>query len=32
VSIAMIMALLGALTLLPQLLLTFKPFGKEANY
>ena len=32
VSIAMIMALLGALTLLPQLLLTIKPFGKEANY
>ena len=32
VSIAMIMALLGALTLLPQLLLTFKPFGKEENY
>jgi predicted RND superfamily exporter protein len=32
VSLAMIMALLGALTLLPQLLLTFKPFGKESNY
>jgi len=29
VSLAMIMALLGALTLLPQLLLTFKPLGKE---
>ena len=32
VSLAMIMALLGALTLLPQLLLTFRPFGKESNY
>ena len=29
VSLAMIMALLGALTLLPQLLLYFKPLGKE---
>ena len=29
VSLAMIMALLGALTLLPQLLLHFKPLGKE---
>ena len=29
VSLAMIMALLGALTLLPQLLLYFKPVGKE---
>ena len=31
VSLAMIMALLGALTLLPQLLLYFKPLGKEKN-
>ena len=29
VSLAMVMALLGALTLLPQLILTFKPLGKE---
>ena len=29
VSLAMVMALLGALTLLPQLLLYFKPLGKE---
>ena len=29
VSLAMIMALLGALTLLPQLLVYFKPLGKE---
>ena len=29
VSLAMIMALLGALTLLPQLILLFKPLGKE---
>ena len=29
VSLAMIMALLGALTLLPQLILYFKPLGKE---
>ena len=29
VSLAMVMALLGALTLLPQLLLIFKPLGKE---
>ena len=29
VSLAMVMALLGALTLLPQLLLFFKPLGKE---
>jgi len=29
VSLAMVMALLGALTLLPQLILYFKPLGKE---
>ena len=29
VSLAMVMALLGALTLLPQLILLFKPLGKE---
>ena len=29
VSLAMFMALLGALTLLPQLLITFKPLGEE---
>ena len=29
VSLAMVMALMGALTLLPQLLLTFKPLGPE---
>ena len=29
VSLAMIMALLGALTLLPHLLITFKPMGEE---
>ena len=31
VSLAMVMALLGALTLLPQLILYFKPLGKEKN-
>ena len=32
VSLAMLMALLGALTLLPQLILTFKPLGAELKH
>jgi predicted RND superfamily exporter protein len=28
-SLAMLLALVGSLTLLPQLLLTFRPLGKE---